>query len=221
MGRVVVIDGPAGSGKSTTAMVLARRLGYVYLDTGAMYRAITLKIMRNSESILSDAARLGKLLDDTVLDLRQSDDGFRIFLDGEDVTQRIRTADIDSKVSEVSAVPAVREFMQKQQRAFGEKHNLVAEGRDLGTYVFPNADVKIFMVADLAVRAERRRLQLKAAPSEKARLAKNLQMRDEIDSGRTHSPLKKAPDAVVIDTTNMTFDQQVDEILKICLAKLK
>ncbi len=221
MGKVVVIDGPAGSGKSTTAIALARRLGYIYLDTGAMYRAITLKIMRYNESVALIDNKLEKLLDNTVLELCQSHDGLKVLLDGEDVTKQIRSTEVDAKVSEVSAIPAVREFMHKQQRAFGENHDIVAEGRDLGTYVFPDADVKIYMVADLETRAERRRLQLNLALSEKASLQENLKMRDEIDSGRTHSPLKKAPDAIVIDTTNMTFEQQVDEILKICLAKLK
>lgn len=221
MGRVVVIDGPAGSGKSTTAMALARRLGFRYLDTGAMYRAVTLKIISNSKSNSLDDKNIENILATTKITLRNEASGLRIFLDNDDVTDKIRSKEVDAMVSQVSAIPVVRVFMQKQQRAFGEKYNVVADGRDLGTYVFPDADVKIFMVADLKTRAKRRCLQLGAPVDAIQSLEENLRRRDEIDSSRAHSPLKKAPDAIEIDTTNMTIDEQVDKIFRICLAKFK
>lgn len=221
MSRAVVLDGPAGSGKSTTAIEIARRLNYIYLDTGAMYRALTLKFLREGKEKIENASDTQELLNNTTIDIKPSAEGLIIYLDGEDVTDKIRSNEVDGFVSEVSAVDKVREYLQVQQRRFASDHDIVAEGRDLGTYVFPDADVKIFLVADLEVRAKRRQLQKNADDKELKKFEKNLAKRDKIDSSRSHSPLKKADDAVEVDTTNLTFDEQVDKILEICHQKIK
>ena len=222
MGKVVVIDGPAGSGKSTTAIELAKRLGFIYLDTGAMYRALTLKLLRAGKELLADNNKVTEIIYNTDINLSPlSDDGLAVYLDGNDVTEEIRSNEVDGFVSEVAAVDQIREYMHVLQRRFAIKHNIVAEGRDLGTYVFPKADIKIFLVADLEERAKRRLLQKHANEADLQIFRDNLAKRDKIDSGRSHSPLKKADDAVEVDTTNLTFDQQVEKILEICHQKIK
>lgn len=220
MGKAVVIDGPAGSGKSTTAIELAKKLGFIYLDTGAMYRAITLKFLNAGISDFSDGDKIEKILSQTTIDIRQNSDNLSIFLDGRDVTGEIRANEVDGFVSEVSAVDKVREFMHIQQRDFAKNHDIVAEGRDLGTFVFPGADVKIFLVADLDVRARRRMLQKKASEKQLEEFKANLAKRDRIDSSRSHSPLKKADDAIEVDTSDLSIDQQVETILSICHQKI-
>jgi len=220
MGKAVVLDGPAGSGKSTTAIALAAKLGFIYLDTGAMYRALTVKFLQLEVKTFEDEKLIKDILDSTVLKLIPNDNGLTVMLDNVDVTRQIRSSEVESFVSEVSAVPVVREYMHRQQRSFALDFDIVAEGRDLGTYVFPDADIKIFLVADLDVRSRRRLLQ-KDAPDEKLeKFRENLIKRDRIDSGRKHSPLKKADDAIEIDTTNLTFEEQVEKIYNICRKKL-
>jgi len=221
MGNIVVLDGPAGSGKSTTAIQLANSLGYIYLDTGAMYRALTVKFLRNGKELLANTAGLELALEHTKIDLKPSESGINVFLDGEDVTEAIRSDEVDGFVSEVAAVDKIREYMHILQRDFAETHDIVAEGRDLGTFVFPNADVKIFLVANLEARAKRRMLQKNATEDEIQAYRDNLAKRDKIDSGRAHSPLKKADDAIEVDTTDLTFEQQVEKILEICHQKIK
>ncbi len=220
MPKVVVIDGPAGSGKSTTAIALAKKLGYVYLDTGAMYRALTLKFLNLGIKEYNDEKRIRNILDNTSIEIKPVDDVLHIFLDGIDVTYQIRSNEVDNYVSEISAIDSVRDFMQEKQRHFTHEYNIVAEGRDLGSYVFPDADVKIFLTADLDVRAKRRLLQKNAFPEEFNEFRNNLTKRDRIDSSRKHSPLKKVEDAIVVDTTNLTFDQQVEKIYNICKKKI-
>lgn len=219
MAKAVVIDGPAGSGKSTTAIELAKRLGFTYLDTGAMYRAVTLKFIRIGLADLSDSYRINKSLSETKIDLRISLNGLKVILDNNDVTDDIRANEVDGFVSEVSAVPLVREFMQAEQRRFAANNDIVAEGRDLGTYVFPDADIKIFLVANLDIRARRRLIQKRADDGQFNTFRDNLAKRDKIDSGRQHSPLKKAADAIEVDTSNLDFAQQVDIIYQICQKK--
>lgn len=216
MPKVVVIDGPAGSGKSTTAIALAKKLGYVYLDTGAMYRAMTLKFLNIGIKKYDDENIIREILDNTSIEIKPADDVLHIFLDGCDVTFQIRSNEVDSYVSEVSAIDSVRDFMQGKQRHFAHEYNIVAEGRDLGSYVFPDADVKIFLTANLDVRANRRLLQKNASPEEFNEFRDNLSKRDRIDSSRKHSPLKKVEDAIEVDTTNLTFEQQVEKIYEIC-----
>ena len=220
MAKAVVIDGPAGSGKSTTAIELAKKLGFIYLDTGAMYRALTLKFLNTGITDFTDSEKIDNILKKTSIDIRQNSETLSIFLDGRDVTGEIRSNEVDGFVSEVSAVDKVRDFMHVQQRNFAQNHDIVAEGRDLGTYVFPDADVKIFLVADLDVRARRRMLQKNASESRLEEFKANLAKRDRIDSSRSHSPLKKAADAIEVDTSNLSIDQQVEKILTICRQKI-
>jgi len=219
MGRVVVIDGPAGSGKSTTAVSLARKLGYLYLDTGAMYRALTLKFLRINFKTFDDKKALRDILNSTSLRIEPAAAGLQIFLDGQNVTEQIRDDEVDKFVSVVSAVPEVREYLQERQKYFARQFDLVAEGRDLGTFVFPKADVKIFLVAELEIRAGRRLKQKRAPTNLLEQFRQNLAERDRIDSGRKHSPLKKAEDAIEIDTSRLKFDEQVDKIYAICRQK--
>jgi len=220
MGKAVVIDGPAGSGKSTTAIALAAKLGFIYLDTGAMYRALTVKFLQLEVKTFEDEKLIKNILGSTVLKLIPNDNGLTVMLDNVDVTRQIRSNKVESFVSEVSAVPVVREYMHHQQRSFALDFDIVAEGRDLGTYVFPDADIKIFLVADLDVRSRRRLLQKDAPDEELKKFRENLIKRDRIDSGREHSPLRKADDAIEIDTTNLTFEEQVEKIYNICRKKL-
>ncbi|MCD6162156.1 MAG: (d)CMP kinase [candidate division Zixibacteria bacterium] len=221
MGKVVVIDGPAGSGKSTTAIALAEKLGFIYLDTGAMYRAITVKFLELGINDFSDEDNIKEILDSTNVVLKPHKDSLQVFLDSKDVTEQIRSREVDGFVSEVSVVGLVRDYMHTQQRKFAGNFNTVAEGRDLGTFVFPDADVKIFLVADINVRAQRRLAQKNASAEKLERVRENLVKRDRIDSSREHSPLKKANDAIEVDTTDITIDQQVQKIYEICIRKIK
>ena len=221
---VVAIDGGAGSGKSTTAKGVARKLQFFYLDTGAMYRAFTLKYLRTaSRQPKIDLALVKKLLDDTIIDLRQEDSHTKVYLDGEDVTVLIRGTEVSDFVSQVSAIPAVREYMVAKQREIAENKNVVCEGRDIGTVVFPDAQVKIFMQADLKTRAERRLKELgeKEIQAGLDQVIENLEFRDEYDSHRSHSPLKKANDAVIVDTTNLTIEEEIELVRKIVLDRLE
>jgi len=220
MGNIVVIDGPAGSGKSTTAIALAQKLGYIYLDTGAMYRAVTYEFLQIDFKDFSNKSDIINNLDKITIDIKPADKGLRIFLDNADISEQIRSDEVDSFVSEVAAVGLVREYMQKLQRRFAGEFDIVAEGRDLGTFVFPDADVKIFLVADIEARANRRLLQKNASNDDLKSFRNNLAKRDHIDSSRQHSPLKKATDAIEIDTTDLTFDEQVEKIYEICLKKI-
>ena len=186
---VIAIDGPAGSGKSTIAARLARKLGYVNLESGAMYRALALKAMENNVT-LDDGEALRELAENTAIQLEPRGEGNRVLLDGRDVSQRIREADVTAAASRVSIHPPVRQLMVARQRALGEDGGVVMEGRDIGTAVFPNADVKIFLDADAAVRAERRVLQNGSpSPEEAQRVLAEIAARDERDRTRSASPL--------------------------------
>ncbi|MDD3966199.1 MAG: (d)CMP kinase [Candidatus Neomarinimicrobiota bacterium] len=206
---IIAIDGPSGSGKSSTAKQVAKALGFVYLDTGAMYRAAAVGVLRSGidpEDEISVAEAV-----------KTMDIGFRgdkVLLSGEDISVEIRKDAANKAVTPVSANPLVRELMVEKQRAYAKDHNVVMEGRDIGTVVFPDADRKFYLVADLDVRAKRR---LAEAPEELSfqSVKADLQRRDERDSSRAHSPLRKADDAVEIDTSRMTFAEQVDKILSI------
>lgn len=212
---VVAIDGGAGTGKSTTAKGVARRLGFFYLDTGAMYRAVTLKYLQLSAQVQPiDLAVIKKIITETEITLQEKDHTPYVYLDGNDVTLQIRAGPVNRAVSPVSAVPQVREWMVAQQRAVAKGKHVVCEGRDIGTVVFPDAQVKVFLVADLQVRAERRLLELKTKGIEAdyKEVLENLKFRDQYDSTRCHSPLKKAKDAIVLDTTNLTIEQEIAEV---------
>lgn len=212
---VIAIDGPAGAGKSTTAKLLAQKLGYLYLDTGAMYRAITLKALRQKIDE-HDEPSLTKLAENTDVILINQDGVLHVLLDGEDVTDKIRTPEIDRAISYVCRVPLVRKRMVELQRQMGKHGGIVAEGRDIGTVVFPKADLKIFLVASVEERGKRRWKELRARGVEVSleQIIKEIQRRDKLDSSRELSPLKKAPDAIEVDTTQLTIPQQVEVSLQ-------
>ena len=208
---IIAIDGPAATGKSTSAKLVAEKLDFTYLDTGAMYRCVTLLTLRNSVKINSNH-HLDSLLKGFQLDIKKNEDEYIFYLNGEDVSKEIRRSDVTKNVSAVSALLIVRKTLVKIQRKISEDQNCVVEGRDIGTVVFPNADVKFFVVADLVVRAKRRQLDLKILGEEKTidSLIKEIHDRDRYDSQREVSPLSMAIDAIEVDTTNMSIDEQVD-----------
>lgn len=217
---VIAIDGPAGSGKSTIAARLAKKLGYTNLESGAMYRAIALKAMEQQVP-LDDAEALRQLAQNSVIELEPRGEGNRVLLDGRDVSQRIREADVTLAASQVSVHPPVRQVMVARQRELGANGGVVMEGRDIGTAVFPNAEVKIFLDADPTVRAERRVLQNGSqSPDEAKKVQAEIAARDERDRTRTTSPLVPAPDAVILDTTHKSIHEVVDEVEKIAKQRL-
>ncbi len=216
---IVAIDGPAGSGKSTTARRVADRLGWLYLDTGAMYRAVGLAFRERSLPFTEDAA--AGLLPSLDVRLTPGPDGTRVALDGDDVTDRIRTPEAAADASRVSALAPVRTAMVALQRRVALDQpvdgGVVVEGRDIGTVVFPDADVKFFLVADLDARARRRLADFADGPDAASaaldEVRADLAERDRRDESRTLSPLKAAPDAVTLDTTALSIDQQVERVL--------
>ena len=210
---VITIDGAAGVGKTTTAKKLARKLGFGYLDTGAMYRAVTYFFIQHQVDIESKNMVISSL-DTLNLDVRfPIDRPTKIVLDGEDISENIRKKVVTNRVSQVSAIKDVRKKMVKMQKEIVSNGNFVVEGRDIGTVVFPKADFKFYFTASHTARAERRRLDLKKLGIEHSteEIIEDLKRRDDIDSGRIHSPLTRADDAITVDTTNLTFDEQVAE----------
>ena len=214
---VVAIDGPAASGKSTTARLAAERLGFVYLDTGAMYRAITWKAGREGVAP-EDVAALARLAESTRLELEDD----RIRVDGDDVTDAIRAPEISRRVSDIAKVPAVRRAMVTLQRQVAARGSCVVEGRDIGTVVFPDAALKVFLVASLPERARRRARELAVQGVEQPvpEIETEIRERDAIDSGRADSPLTRAPDAVDLDTTGMTIEEQVEAVVRLVQDRL-
>lgn len=216
MRRIIAIDGTAGSGKSTTAKSVAQKLKFLYLDTGAMYRAITLKALKKRIDVRSEE-RLKRLAQDSKIEFKHENSQTKVLLDGEDVTLKIRDPEIDREVSFVSKHKKLREVLVKLQKEIGKKNDLVAEGRDTTTVVFPQALVKIYMDCGLKERAKRRFLEFKQRGicSTLEEQIKELERRDKIDSKRKASPLLKDKDAFLINTTNLTIDQQVQKVLEI------
>lgn len=216
MSIVMAIDGPAGAGKSSTAMEVARRLGFIYIDTGAMYRAITLLVIRNDVSI-SDECKVISLANMADIRLRWIGNALHTFLNDEDVSEVIRSTEVAQMVSPVSAIGGVREIMVQRQREMAEQGNIIMEGRDIGTNVFPDADFKFFITADVETRARRRIRDYQKIGQNLGieEIVEEIKKRDRIDSSRKHSPLKKAEDVIVIDTTNLTFEEQVQKIVEI------
>jgi len=214
-GRLIVaIDGPSGAGKSTVARRLARELGYLYMDTGAMYRAVALNVLE-SKIDPSDEKELRKILEDIRVKLIEEDSGLRLLLNGRDVTEEIRTPEMSQLASKISELQAVRERMVEIQRDMAAQGGLVAEGRDIGTVVFPRAEVKIYLDALEPERA-RRRFQELLARGKQVTLEETLREmneRDRRDQERTLSPLRKAEDAIVIDSTSFGVDVVVDKIV--------
>lgn len=207
----VAIDGPAGAGKSTIAKAAAAELGYIYVDTGALYRSIALQALKvNSLDSLTDDEIIS-CLDDIKLELKFTGNSQRVFLNDEDVSEKIRTAEVSMGASRVSAVPKVREFLFELQKKNAEENNVIMDGRDIGTVVLPNADLKIFLTASAEERASRRYLEMKQKPDcpSYQQILDDIIKRDYDDSHRKISPLKKADDAVEIDTTNMSADEVI------------
>src|SRR5215470_7769637 len=213
---IIAIDGPAGAGKSTIASRLARKLGYVNLESGAMYRALALKAIENDISF-DDEDALDNLAHNSRIKIEPTLGGNRVLLDGRDVTLRVREEDVSQSASRVSVHPKVRAWMVARQRELGENGGVVMEGRDIGTKVFPDADVKIFLDADPVIREQRRIQQQHARGVSAEAMAEELRERDRRDRTRANSPLEAAPDATVLDSTGLSEDevlQRVEELVE-------
>ena len=218
---IVAIDGPAASGKSTSAKLLAKELGFLYLDTGAMYRCVSWAVIKD-EIDLSNDRQLLNFLKKFKIDLKNTGNRSSFYVNNKDVTDLIRKSNISQRVSEVSAIPDIRDFMVDIQRNYAKSENCVMEGRDIGTVVFPKAEVKFFIIASDEVRAKRRKLELESLGEKKSlsELIDEIRRRDDFDSNRGHSPLKKAFDAIEIDTTDLSIDEQVRLMLGIVKQKI-
>lgn len=212
---VIAIDGPAGAGKSTIAKMVAEKLCYIYIDTGAMYRAVTYKFLQSGLPFNEEL--VGKLAGDINICFKPEDGLNRVFVDGEEVTEEIRSQAVTTNVSQVSAVAAVRTAMVDQQRKMGKKGGVVLDGRDIGTVVFPDADVKIFLTADVEERVNRRYKELlgKNQSVDEQKLRDEIIARDKYDSEREISPLRCAEDAFFLDTSKMDIPEVVNKILEI------
>lgn len=216
-GLQVAIDGPASAGKSTVAKLVAKKFNYIYCDTGAMYRAVTLAALNNHLS-MNDTEQIARLAQQIEISFKPGAEEQQVFLNGQEVTRDIRLPKVAANVSAVAAIPAVRKEMTKQQRAIAQTGGIVMDGRDIGTTVLPNAPVKIFMVASAHERARRRYTENLAkgiTSTSLEELQKAIELRDQKDSTRKVSPLTQAPDAIRLDTTKLTIDEVVDEISKI------
>ncbi|NTW47222.1 MAG: (d)CMP kinase [Chlorobaculum sp.] len=217
---IVAIDGPAASGKSTTARILAGKLGYIYIDTGAMYRSVTLKVLRGGllDLLREDESRIAELLRTITIGFQ----GQRVLLDGEDVSEAIRENQVSREVSFISSLKPVRDKLRELQQEMGRKRGIVMDGRDIGTVIFPDAELKIFLVADPRERAKRRHAELSlkangAAVPSIEELEAEIVKRDRDDEQRTHAPLKQHPDAVMVDTSKLTIDEQVNFVYDLAM----
>ncbi len=212
---IIAIDGPAASGKSTTARLVAERLGFLYLDTGAMYRAVTWYLQLAGLDPASDAD-LEQLFKNFQYRLEQCDTGERHYVNDTDVTDAIRTPLITSRLGKVTPVPQIRHFLVKQQQQLAAGLNVVLDGRDIGTVVFPEAELKVFLVASLQIRAQRRaaELQSRGWEADIEEIANSIAARDQDDSQRAEGPLRKAADAIELDSSNLTIEEQVEAILE-------
>ena len=215
---IIAVDGPAGSGKSTISKLLAKELGLVYLDTGAMYRLFTLKMLKENISF-SDSDKINELLENLNINIEND----RFYLDEKDVSEEIRKTDVAENVSKTAAIKEVREKMVNLQREFSKSKNVILDGRDIGTVVFPEADIKIFLVADAKERAERRFKELlsKGENISLDDIYENILKRDRLDSTRENSPLKKANDAIEVDTTGKNIEEVKNIILNFYINKDK
>ena len=207
---IIAIDGPAASGKSISAKLLAKELNFLYLDTGAMYRCVAFSIMEEQIDI-SNKNSLRKFLNYFEIDLKYDDGSLTFFANGRNVTNKIRNSNVSQKVSEISAIPVIREYMVDIQRNFTKDNSCVMEGRDIGTVVFPDAEIKFFVVASDEARAKRRQIDLESLGERRSLndVMDEIKKRDKHDSERGHSPLRKAFNAIEVDTTNMSINEQV------------
>ncbi len=213
----IAIDGPAGAGKSTIARRVAERLEYIYVDTGAMYRAVTLATMR-AQIDLEDDESLVRMVKSQHIHLVPGLHGQKVYLNGEDVTERIRSSEVTALVSRVSAIEAIREHLVRLQRAMSDSKGVVMDGRDIGTKVMPDAEVKVFLTASVRVRAERRYLELRGKQPgiTVESLMQSMEERDRMDMERAISPLKQAVEAVVIDSSEQSIEEVVEAIMSLC-----
>ncbi|MFM1652742.1 (d)CMP kinase [Brevibacillus sp. B_LB10_24] len=214
----IAIDGPAGAGKSTVAQIVAARLGYIYIDTGAMYRALAWAVIRSGLPA-DDEEAVSRLLSQGTIELRRTEAGQGVLWKGRDITAQIRTPEVSNVSSIVASLGKVREQMLHLQRELARQGSVVMDGRDIGTHVLPDADVKIFLTASLEERAKRRvdELHAKGYDVEYETLLAELEERDRRDSERSVAPLRRAKDAHLVDTTGKSIEEVIDEILKICL----
>lgn len=210
---VVAIDGPAGSGKSTTAKMLAKKLNYLYIDTGAMYRTVTLFAIRRN--LLGKNEEIVNLSAELDINLEFVEGETKVTVSGEDVSRDIRSPEVNQNVSDVSKIEGVRKILVQKQQEMGKNGGVVMEGRDITTVVFPDADVKIYLTAVIDERAKRRALEFKQKGTDLSidKVKENLERRDQIDSNREVSPLTQSPDSIEVDTSNVTIDEQVNIIL--------
>jgi CMP/dCMP kinase len=217
----IAIDGPAAAGKSTVAKIVAEKLTYIYIDTGAMYRALTYKALNKGAS-LDNEAELMVILNDTSIELMPGEFGQKVLLDGIEVTNEIRSAEVTNQVSYVAVHELVRKEMVKRQQQFAIDGGVVMDGRDIGTHVLPNAEVKVFLLASVEERAQRRHAEniQKGFPSDLEKLKEEIAARDKIDSEREVAPLKKADDAIEIDTTSLSITDVVEKIMGLALERI-
>ena len=218
---IIAIDGPAGSGKSSTAKAVAQKLEFQHLDTGAMYRVITLKALQEGVDFRDDA-KMGDLARNTKIEFDGIIPNVRVIMDGRDVSKEIRSDEITKNVSDYCAVKIVRELLVEQQRKIAENGNWVAEGRDMGSVVFPKAELKIYMIANVETRAKRRQKDFEKLGVIKSveELIADIETRDGKDSSRENSPLVKPEGAIEIDTSDLSFDEQVEKIVELARKKI-
>ena len=218
----IAIDGPSGAGKSTISRKAAEKFGFIYVDTGAIYRTIGLATKIRGVS-LDDTAAVVALLPTLEIELKYNDAGEQLmYLDGNDVSRDIRLPEVSMLASKVSAIPAVREFLVDMQRGMAEKYDVIMDGRDIGTVILPNADLKIFLTADVRDRARRRYEELRAKGMEKPfdEVLAEMEKRDEQDTQRAAAPLKAADDAVLLDTSGNTLEESIDEVCRLISEKM-
>lgn len=208
--KIIALDGPAGAGKSSVSKMVAKRLNCTYLDTGAMYRAITYEALKRN---ISEEKEIVQMVENLNMDICAKEDTMHVFIDGEDITQYLRTSEVSSNVSRISAFQGVRNAMIKLQRKVAEKGNAVLDGRDIGTVVLPDADLKIFLTASVHTRALRRYKELKDTDTTLERIEEEIKRRDNLDMTRKISPLRKADDAILLDNSDLTLEETADKII--------